>query len=32
VHAIPFTVAAPPGLLDLADTAAFTGGTPWQRQ
>ena len=29
VHAIPFTVAAPPGVLDLADTAAFTGGNPW---
>jgi hypothetical protein len=29
VHAIDFVTAAPPGIVDLADTAAITGGHAW---
>ena len=29
VHAIPVVTAAPPGVMDLADTAPFTGGYVW---
>jgi hypothetical protein len=29
VHAIPVVATAPPGVMDLADTASFTGGCTW---
>jgi hypothetical protein len=29
VHAIPFVIGAPPGVVDLADTASITGGHAW---
>ena len=32
VHAIPAVTAAPPGVIDLADTVPFIGGSPWAQK